>query len=165
MNSVTDGADFEKCIQTMEKLSPEARMDLVEGVFQLAAKMNRASLAAALRPVKPESFLRGGECFRIIENAVATYEGDIGILESALGVLVLGAYVGRRPLLIAHGTKTLGKYQSILKVDLRQVLPPVGVLAHRCDGYVNASQSPSFWKCVKGQIKIQNRARFSLRNR
>lgn len=86
----------------------------------------------------------------IISNAITSYSGDGRVLESAIGALVVGQYVGRKPLLLMHGGSAIRKYQNILKVEFRDVMPDEGPLAHKSVGYKIAKKVGDFWASVGG---------------
>jgi hypothetical protein len=86
-----------------------------------------------------------------VDQQVRAYAGDLTQLERAIGALVAGRQFGWKVLLLAHDRKTISKYGEILKVDFREVLPPVGKFAHKSLGWTAAQKVASFWKAVKGE--------------
>lgn len=86
----------------------------------------------------------------IIDRAVIGYHGDARVLQSAIGALIVGLYIGRRPLLLIHGTSTLRKYQRILGADFHDLLPEEGVLCDRSLGYRISKRVGRFWDSVRG---------------
>jgi len=85
-----------------------------------------------------------------IDNAVANYRGDLRVLESAIGALVVGHYVGRRPLLLVHGSSSVRKYQRVLGVEFRDLIPEEGPMCDRSVGYRISKQVGRFWDSVRG---------------
>lgn len=89
----------------------------------------------------------------IVDRAVDEFNGDLDALESAIGMLMLGRHYGWRVLLLIHSPSTIRKYLKILSLkSLRDVLPEVGVLAHRSNAWRLVDGTENFWKVVRGQI-------------
>lgn len=102
-------------------------------------------------PLSPAEAQRMSE---ILDRTVAKYTGDIGELESALGMYVLGRHVGWRVLYILHSKKTVAKYEEILGINIREEFPEEGPDADRSVGYTIAKKFSNFWKVVSGEEKI-----------
>lgn len=97
--------------------------------------------------------LNDEELLRLVDRVVDQYDGNLDELESAIGMLMLGRYYGWRVLLLVHSPNTVRKYQKILGLkSLKDVLPEVGVLAHRSDAWRLVEGTRNFWKAVRGQI-------------
>ena len=92
------------------------------------------------------------ELLRVVDRAVQAYRGDGHVLESAIGALFLGLKVGWRPLHLMHRHKTLSRYQEVLNLDFRDVLPEVGPLADKMLGWRLAKQAQNFWDAVRGTV-------------
>lgn len=69
------------------------------------------------------------EALKVVDEAIARYTGDVRVLESAVGVLLVGLWVGWRPLLLAHSLKAFKGYERVLGVKFKEVLPEVGPLS------------------------------------
>lgn len=96
----------------------------------------------------------------IIDRAVDGFNGDLDELESAIGMLMLGRHYGWRVMLLIHSPTTIRKYVKILGIkSLRDVLPEVGVLAHRSNAWRLVDGTKNFWKVVRGQISGVRSAR------
>lgn len=94
--------------------------------------------------------------FKMVETVdarIVDFKGDIRQLESAIGALVFGRHVGWKVLLLIHDTRTLRKYEKILGVEFRKVLPEVGVRADKSVAWRYAQKIGEFWKIVKGEIR------------
>lgn len=87
---------------------------------------------------------------QIITDAITSYKGDARVLESAIGALMVGRRIGRKPLLLIHGGSAVRKYQNILKVEFRDMMPEEGPLSHKSVGYGIAQQIGQFWAAVRG---------------
>ena len=92
------------------------------------------------------------EAIEIIDKATSEYKGNIDVLASAIGVLMVGRHFGWRPVFIMYGRKTIRKYEEILGIEFQKVLPDVGTLAHKSIAWNVAKKLSSFWKAVKGEI-------------
>ncbi len=95
----------------------------------------------------------------LIHKIISGYSGPAGDLEAALGMLVVGRYVGWRALYIMHSKKTVAKYERILGIEVQEFFEPDGLDGHRCPGYQAALSRPSFWKVVSGEDPIERQER------
>lgn len=93
------------------------------------------------------------EILALIDRAVDQFDGNLDELESAVGMLMLGRHYGWRVILLIHSPNTIRKYLKILGLkNLREVLPEVGVLAHRSTAWRLVDGTKNFWKVVRGQL-------------
>ena len=93
------------------------------------------------------------EILAIIDRAVDQFDGNLDELESAVGMIMLGRHYGWRVMLLIHSPNTIRKYLKILGIkNLRDVLPEVGVLAHRSTAWRLVDGTKDFWKVVRGQL-------------
>ena len=90
-------------------------------------------------------------------DAFARFKGQIHELESAIGLLRIGHFIGWRCLLIVHNKRTIKKYEAILNIDVRTYFPEEGPVAHRLQGFNMYKKLGQFWKIVSGDIKIEHR--------
>lgn len=86
----------------------------------------------------------------VITAAITSYKGDARVLEAAIGALLLGQHIGLRPLRLIHGGSVVRKYQNILGVEFRDVMPDDGPLAHKSVGYGIAQKIGDYWASVRG---------------
>ena len=89
----------------------------------------------------------------LINKVTEGFRGDLHELESAIGALCVGQRMGWKVLLLIHEKRTLKKYEKILGLEFREVLPDVGDLAHKSVAWVAVQKLGNFWKAVKGEIK------------
>lgn len=89
---------------------------------------------------------------QVITGAITCYKGDARVLESAIGALMLGQRIGRKPLLLIHGGSAVRKYQNILGVEFRDVMLEEGPLAHKSVGYGIARKIGDYWSAVRGSV-------------
>ncbi|MCB1796115.1 MAG: hypothetical protein KDJ70_17160 [Candidatus Competibacteraceae bacterium] len=90
------------------------------------------------------------EIQQVIDTALKNYTGDARILESAIGSLFVGLQIGWRPLHLIHRHKTLSRYQNILDLDFREVMPEIGRMADKSLGWRLAKHLNNFWDAVRG---------------
>lgn len=93
----------------------------------------------------------------IEENAIASFHGDLTLLESALGMLRMGHHVGWRVLYLIHSKKTIRNYEAILQVQIRDIFEETGPSSYRSIGLNLAERTNNFWKVVSGDIKVSRR--------
>jgi hypothetical protein len=92
------------------------------------------------------------EIQQVIDAAIKNYVGDARILESAIGSLFVGLQIGWRPLHLMHMYKTMSRYQKILGLDFREVMPEVGPMADSLRGWRIAKNLNNFWDAVRGNV-------------
>lgn len=93
----------------------------------------------------------------IANKAIASFKGDVGELESAIGMLFIGQLCGWRVLVIVHNKRTIRKYEEILGIKVREFFPEEGPMADRSLGYRMAKSMGKYWKVVSGEVKIEGR--------
>lgn len=93
------------------------------------------------------------EIFGVIDRAIDNFNGNLDELESAIGMLIVGRQYGWRVMMLIHSPNTIRKYCKLLGIQhLRELLPEVGVLAHRSTAWRLVEGTENFWKAVRGQI-------------
>ncbi|MDC1502972.1 hypothetical protein N8559_07980 [Gammaproteobacteria bacterium] len=93
----------------------------------------------------------------IEQVAIAKFTGDLGELESALGMLRLGQQYGWRVMYLIHSKATIRKYEKILDIDVKELFPEAGPSAERNQGYKLIQKVGNFWKVVSGENKVANK--------
>ena len=93
----------------------------------------------------------------IEQLAIARFVGDLGELESALGMLRLGQQYGWRVMYLIHSKATIRKYEKILDIRVKEQLPKAGPSAERNNGYRLIQKMGNFWKVVSGEKKIPDK--------
>ena len=97
--------------------------------------------------------MNDSEILSLIDRAVDNFHGNLDELESAIGMVMMGRHYGWRVVILMHSPGTIRKYCKILDIKhLREVLPEVGVLAHRSNAWRLVEGTENFWKAVRGQI-------------
>ncbi len=104
------------------------------------------------RKTKIEDFDRAvdwEEIAPILQKAIYDYEGDLTVLESAVGALFVGLTMGSRVLRIIHGKGAYSKYEKILGIKFREVCRERGVWSAKSRGLAWADSLGDFWEAVK----------------
>ncbi|MBA2965408.1 MULTISPECIES: hypothetical protein [Ramlibacter] len=104
-----------------------------------------------VRLLEPPEVERAMERFR---DAVQRFDGSFDELESAIGMYVLGHYVGWRVLVLMHSKATIRKYEQILGIVVREEFPETGPESDRSIAYTAAQALSNFWKIVSGEAKL-----------
>jgi hypothetical protein len=97
------------------------------------------------------------ELREIEDRVIAEYQGDLSLLEAALGMLRMGHHFGWKVLYLIHSKKTIRKYEEILGVKIRELFAEVGPSSYRSVGFQLALRFSNFWKVAGGDIKIPKR--------
>lgn len=92
------------------------------------------------------------ELLKLIDKATKNFRGFFPTLQGAIGALLTGRQLGWKPLLLIHDKKTIKKYEKILGVEFRNVMPEVGPLANKSIAWKASQRVSNFWKAVKGEI-------------
>lgn len=100
---------------------------------------------------------RADQLAHIVNDALNRFSGSADELEKAIGMMMLGDYLGWKVLVIIHNKRTLRKYEEILGINVREFFPEEGLIAKRVLGYEIALKLGSFWKVVSGDVAVENR--------
>jgi len=84
-----------------------------------------------------------------VEKSVSSYRGDATALGNALGALVLGRYVGWRALRVIYSKGSYAKYQRLLDIDFKDVLPERGRYSYKSFGLAILDSLGGFWDFVR----------------
>jgi hypothetical protein len=88
------------------------------------------------------------QTWKIITEACEKYSGDCAILESAIGALIFGQSVGWHALRLMHSGRTFKRYEEILGIKFREVLPSQTPTSERMQGIRLMNQAGKFWQVV-----------------
>ncbi len=103
------------------------------------------------------------QMMKMIEHAWDKYEGDVTILESAVGALVLGRQIGWHGVRVIHSRMTYNRYEKILDVKFKEVLPPRGPESERLNGIRLIDKIGKFWQAISsGLISAKEAAQVEL---
>lgn len=118
--------------------------------------ITQAQLQKNLARLTPFDKDRLEKLWEIEMQAIARFKGDLGELESALGMLRLGEQLGWKPMVLLHNKRTIRKYEEILGIEVRTFFNEEGPSAERMLGYKVAKQLGNFWKAVSGELKDED---------
>lgn len=99
----------------------------------------------------PEQSERAAE---VIQGAIARFSGSFDELKAAIGMYMLGHYVGWRVLVLLHSKSTIRKYERILDITVREEFAETGPESDRSLFFKAAQAVSNFWKVVSGEIKL-----------
>ena len=91
-----------------------------------------------------------------VDNVASTYKGDSHVLFGAIGALFVGRLYGWRVIRVFLSTSTYAKYQRVLGLDFKKVMPPETELSDRALAYRIVKRVKDFWGIVRGQFPIEN---------
>jgi hypothetical protein len=103
---------------------------------------------ASLQPEQAE------RAVQVIRRALDDFDGSFDELESAIGMYMLGHYVGWRVLVLVHSKATIRKYEQILGIVVREEFPEAGTESDRSLIYRATKTLSNFWKVVSGEAKV-----------
>lgn len=92
-----------------------------------------------------------------LDETVNLYKGQVQVLESAIGTLVVGQMYGWRVLKMCHTHSSLKKYEKILGLKFEDICPKETPLTRRCRGVRIAETIGGYWKVVRGDVKVENK--------
>ena len=94
---------------------------------------------------------------RMVDVAIKEFQGDMGELESAIGMYLLGRLVGWKVLVLIHNKRTIKKYEEILGIEIRKEFLEEGPFVEKSVGYQITKKLNTFWKAVAGEVKLEHR--------
>lgn len=95
----------------------------------------------------------------IVRAAWDEFHGDTTVLESAVGALVVGRIVGWKAVRLMHSGRTFKRYEEILGVKFREVLPDLTKESDRMNGIRLAKKLGKFWQVVTaGMVSARDAA-------
>jgi hypothetical protein len=120
----------------------------------------------AKKPVTPRlSIEQTARLIEVFQRAVQEFSGSFDELEAAMGMYVLGHYVGWKVLVLLHSKRTIRKYEEILGITVREEFEEDGPESDRSAAYAIAKKLSNFWKAVSGEDKSIDRETRKLFNR
>lgn len=96
--------------------------------------------------------LTDADLVKLIDKSIMKFHGNAEELENAIGALMVGRKIGWKPLFLIHSPRSIKKYETILGVAFRELLPEVGPKAKDSIAWKVAQTVTNFWKLVKGEI-------------
>ena len=88
----------------------------------------------------------------LIDKAIKNFSGTLDSLAGAIGYLMIGRKFGWRVMFFMHSQSTVRKYERILGIKSKEVMPERGVLAKKAAVYEAVQKVSNFWKAVKGEV-------------
>jgi len=104
------------------------------------------------RNQKNGAYMNEKELVEMIDERTKDFSGQLNELENAIGMLMIGRMFGWKPLLLIHDKSTIKKYEKILDLNIREVLPEVGEYANKSLAWKAVQKVTNFWKAVKGEV-------------
>lgn len=92
------------------------------------------------------------EDLKTIFQANDEFDGTIWDLEAAVGCLIVGRLMGWQAIRISHDIRTLAKYEKILGVKFKEVLPQRTVDSTRLKGIQYADKFGKFWQAFNAGL-------------
>jgi len=103
-----------------------------------------------------EQSLSDERLLEIIKDACYDGKGDCTVLESAIGALCFGREVGWHGLRTVHSSRTMRRYEGVLGVKFKDVLPDRTRHSPRLWGIVLADKFGKFWQAIAaGKVSSQ----------
>jgi hypothetical protein len=96
--------------------------------------------------------LSDDKMLEIIDKAWEEYKGDVTVLNSAIGALVMGRHVGWQGVRVMYARVTYTRYEKILGIKFRDVLPERGKDAERLRGIRIIDGIGKFWQAISSGL-------------
>lgn len=110
-------------------------------------------MAEKIKPLSDERMIE------ICEKALKNYKGNVQILESAIGALVMGRMLGWHVLRLIHSSRTYSSYEKILGVKFKEILPPRTKESTSVYGIRMADGIGKFWQALAGGMLATQEAK------
>ena len=88
----------------------------------------------------------------LIDKAIKNFQGNSDSLSGAIGYLMIGRKFGWRVMFFMHTQGTVRKYEQILGIKTRDLMPEEGPYAKKAAVYQAIKKVSNFWKAVKGEV-------------
>lgn len=89
------------------------------------------------------------EISKKLQHTIRTYEGDLKLLETAVGAYVIGQMYGHRVISVCHSPSTVARCNRILGFQLQEVCPAITPLSMRVNGIRLAKKLGDFWDIAR----------------
>lgn len=96
--------------------------------------------------------LTNDQLVELVDTTVLKFHGNSQELENAIGALMVGRQTGWKVLFLIHSPKSIKKYETILGLSFREVMPELGPKAKDSIAWNIAAKVSNFWKLVKGEL-------------
>ncbi len=94
--------------------------------------------------------MQDAEMMKKIDGAIKGFSGNSKELEMAIGMLICGRQMGWKVMYLIHSQRTIWKYENILGLTIREVLPEEGALSKKSLAWAAVQKVSNYWKAVKG---------------
>ena len=88
---------------------------------------------------------------KTVDSTIRNFKGQLPKLEGAIGALLVGQKLVWKVLFLVHDKRTIAKYEKILELKFRDVLPAETSLSHKSVAWTAVQKVTNFWKAVKGE--------------
>lgn len=92
-----------------------------------------------------------------VDSVMKDFKGDIVDLSNAIGALNVGRFYGWRVLRIVISNASYRKYQRILGLEFKNVLPETTSYSKKSAGYNLVVNAGKFWDAVNGVFKMDSK--------
>ena len=92
------------------------------------------------------------ELVEIIDKAIKNFVGHTDTLAGAIGYLMIGRKFGWRIMFFMHSQGTVRKYEKVLGIKSKEVMPEEGPLKRKAVAFNAYRKIGDFWKAVRGEI-------------
>lgn len=90
-------------------------------------------------------------------DKIDTIRGDLVVVESAIGALIMGQHYGKRVLQLMHSPATLRKYEALLGIKYADYCEQRTELSTRVTGIKYWDKVGGFWAIVMGKKPLKNK--------
>ena len=90
-------------------------------------------------------------------KCISDFSGQVTVLESAIGTLVIGQHYGMEVVRMAHSPATLRKYQKVLDIKYADHCPETTPLTRKSVGVKVAEKLGGVWKVITGKVKVEGK--------
>ena len=97
-----------------------------------------------------------------IQKLSKEYVGDLGVLESAVGAVLIAQLYGWKVLRMCHGSNAYAKYERMLGIKFKDECPETTDLSRKSLGLRSAEAIGNFWLVVQGKKPGRSKAILSL---
>ena len=88
-----------------------------------------------------------------IDRAIKNFgPGSVDTLSGAIGYLMIGRKFGWRVMFFMHSQGTVRKYEKILGIKSKDVMPEEGPFRKKALVWDAVQKATNFWKAAKGEI-------------
>ena len=99
-----------------------------------------------------EKLLTADQLVDLIDKAIKDYSGPVSPLLTSIGFLMVGRKFGWKVMFLMHSQTTVRKYENILNIKSRDVMPVEGPLARKAVCWDLLQKITNFWRAVNGEV-------------